>query len=144
MAKEDYTNPSYARSDHPSFQEKKHSLLIDNQGASNRSIPTESGTLKFENGVAVLPDDTRAKDIYDEIVATEALHPGQYTLVEDKPTVNVSQEHRYHFGYNRRFSDAWNRIFGNSVEAENKEKDNGRKVREDTAEHSPSDIRSEA
>ena len=142
MAKEDYTNPSYARSDHPSFQESKHSLLIDNQGASNRSIPTESGTLKFENGVAVLPDDTRAKDIYDEIVATEALHPGQYTLVEDKPTVNVDKIHRYTFGYNRKFAEAWDRVFGNSDNLEDTEKDNGRKRRKSTTEHSPSDIRS--
>jgi hypothetical protein len=133
MAKEDYTNPSYKRSDHPSFKEKKHSLVIDTQGASNREIHTESGTLRFEDGVAVLPDDTRAKDIYDEMLATQATHPDQYTLVEDKPTVNVDKIHRYTFGYNRRFSEAWDRIFGNPDNQEDKELDNGRKRRDRTA-----------
>lgn len=126
MANKDYVNPSYRRSDHPSFQDKKHTLLIDNQGASNRSIPTESGTLKFENGVAVLPDDTRAKDIYDEIKATEAAHPNQYTLVEDKPTVNTDLDHRYTFGWNRSFGDAWDRIFGESKNDLEKEESNGK------------------
>ena len=129
MAKEDYVNPSYRKSDHPSFREKKHTLLIDNQGASNREIPTESGTLRFENGVAVLPDDSRAKDIYDEMVATEALHPNQYTLVEDKPTVNVDKIHRYTFGYSRAFARAWERAFGNDEDdLENKEESNGRAI----------------
>ena len=89
-----YVNPSYRRSDHPSFQDKKHTLLIDSQGASNKSIKTESGTLRFENGVAVLPDDSRAKDIHDEMRAKHSLHPNQYTLLEDKPTVNTSEIHR--------------------------------------------------
>lgn len=93
-----YVNPSYQKSDHPSFRDKKHTLLIDAQGASNKSIKTESGTLRFENGVAVLPDDSRAKDIYDEIQKTQARHPQQYALVQDKPTVNVDETHRYTFG----------------------------------------------
>ena len=121
MAKQDYINPSYRRSDHPSFQDKKHTLLIDNQGASNRDIRTESGTLRFENGVAVLPNDERARDIYDEIKATEALHPNQYTLVEDKPTVNIDLDHRYTFGWNRSFGNAWDRIFGKSKNDPEKE-----------------------
>jgi hypothetical protein len=112
MAKQDYVNPSYKTADHPSFQEKKHTLLIDNQGASNRVVKTESGTLRFESGVAMLPDDSRAKDIYDEITATEALHPNQYTLVEDKPTVNVDTAHRMRVGWTRKFEKAWERIFG--------------------------------
>lgn len=93
-----YTNPSYRRSDHPSFEEKKHTLIIDSQGASNKSIETESGTLRFENGMAVLPDDERGRDMYDEVTKTHALHPNQYALVEDKPTVHVDPIHNYTFG----------------------------------------------
>ena len=126
MSKTDYINPSYRRSDHPSFGEKKHTLLIDNQGASNRDIRTESGTLRFENGVAVLPNDTRARDIYDEMRATEALHPNQYTLVENKPTVNTDLDHRYTFGWNRSFGDAWDRIFEKSKSDSEEEKLDGR------------------
>jgi len=116
MTQEEYVNPSYRKPDHPSFQDKKHTLLIDNQGASNRDIHTESGTLRLENGVAVLPDDTRAKDIYDEIVSEKALHPGQYSLIEDKPTVNVDPIHRYRFGYSRNFARRWDEIFGDTEE----------------------------
>ncbi len=112
MTKENYINPSYKRSDHPSFQEKRHTLLIDSQGASNRDIKTESGTLRFENGVAVLPHDSRARDIYDEIQATEALHPNQYSLVENKPTVNADVVHRMRVGWTRSFEEAWERLFG--------------------------------
>ena len=128
MAKADYVNPSYKRSDHPSFQDKKHTLLIDTQGASNKTIRTESGTLRFEDGVAVLPDDSRARDIYDEIQVTEALHPDQYTLVEDKPTVNVDELHRYTFGWNRSFGDAWDRIFGESKDDSEKEETNDESI----------------
>src|SRR3990167_8113432 len=96
--KKDYENPSYRSGTNPLWGKKKHSLLIDSQGASNQEIQTESGTLKFENGVAALPDDSRAKDIYDEIQKTKALHPNQYALIEDKPTVNTDTVHRYYFG----------------------------------------------
>lgn len=145
MAKQDYVNPSYRRPDHPSFKEKKHTLLIDSQGASNKTIKTESGTLRFENGVAVLPDDTRARDIYDELQGSKdpsvrALHPNQYSLVEDKPTVNPDSIHRYTFGYSRAFASAWERVFENDKDdLENKEEDNGKGTISNT-EHSTSDI----
>jgi hypothetical protein len=96
--KKNYTNPSYRSGANPLWGKKKHSLLIDSQGASNKTIRTESGTLKFENGVAALPNDERAKDMYDEIQKTEALHPNQYSLVENKPVVNPDTIHRYTFG----------------------------------------------
>ena len=121
-----YTNPSYRRSDHPSFGEKKHSLLIDSQGASNKSIETESGTLRFENGVAVLPDDSRAKDIYDEMKVKHSLHPNQYSLTEDKPTVNADTVHRYSFGWSRSFSNAWERVFGKTEDDQETEDIDGR------------------
>ena len=88
--KKNYVNPSYRRSDHPSFKEKRHTMVVDSQGASNRDVQTESGTLRFENGVAVLPDDGRARDIVQEMNATgKANHPNQYALLEKRPTVNV-------------------------------------------------------
>ena len=96
--KQNYVNPSYRSGANPLWGKKKHSLLIDAQGASNKTIQTESGSLRFENGVAALPDDSRAKDIYDEIQKTQALHPNQYSLVQDKPTVNTDTVHRYFFG----------------------------------------------
>ena len=98
-----YVNPSYRKSNHPSFQQKRHNLVIDSQGASNREVHTESGTIKFEAGVAVLPADSRARDIVDEMnqsadPAVKALHPRQYSLVENKPTVRVDTVHRFFFG----------------------------------------------
>ena len=92
--KKNYTNPSYRRGDNPLWGKKKHSLLIDAQGASNKEVQTESGTVKFENGVAMLPHDTRAQDVYDELRVTEARHPNQYALVNNKPTINVDKTHR--------------------------------------------------
>src|SRR3990167_865455 len=96
--KKNYKNASYRSGSNPLWGKKKHSLIIDSEGASNRDIQTESGALRFENGVAALPDDSRAKDIYDEIQRTEARHPNQYALVQDKQTVNVDEIHRYYFG----------------------------------------------
>lgn len=108
-----YKNPSY-RKNGKHFEKKKHSLVIDSQGASNREVRTESGTLKFENGVAMLPHDTRARDIVDEMNASEALHPQQYALIENKSTVNVDKTHRYHFGWSKVYERSWKRAFGKS------------------------------
>ena len=121
-----YKNPSYLRLDHPSFQEKRHSMIVDAQGASNKEIKTESGTLKFENGVAVLPNDTRAKDVYDELNARHARHPNQFMLSEKRGTVNVDETHRYSFGWNRTFESAWERAFGKSENDSEMEDTNGR------------------
>jgi hypothetical protein len=141
MTKEDYVNPSYRRSDHPSFNDKYHNLVIDAQGASNKDIPTESGTLRFENGVAVLPNDERAKDIVDELNGTDdpdkrALHPNQYALVEKKPTVNADPIHNYTFGFSRRLAARWDDIFGPKdepldSEIEVQEDTNGERYRHD-------------
>ena len=102
--KKKYVNPSYRRPDHPAFKQAKHTLVVDAQGASNKEVRTESGTIKFENGVAVLAaNESRARDIVDEMnqsadPAVRARHPRQYALVENKPTVNVDQIHRFFFG----------------------------------------------
>lgn len=112
-----YTNPSYRRPDHPSFQEKRHSMIVDAQGASNKEIRTESGTLKFENGVAVLPDDSRAKDVYDELKAKHARHPNQFSLTQKRLTVNPDNTHRMRVGWTRKFADSWERAFGDNNNA---------------------------
>ena len=122
---ENYTNPSYRRPNHPSFGDKRHSMIVDAQGASNKEIKTESGTLKFEHGVAVLPDDTRAKDVYDELNAKHARHPNQFMLSEKRGTVNVDETHRYSFGWSRSFESAWERAFG-KTENDPEEDENGR------------------
>lgn len=96
--KRSYVNQSYRTGSNSLWDKPKHSLIIDAQGASNKTIQTESGSLRFENGVAALPDDSRAKDIYDEIQKTQALHPNQYSLVQDKHTINTDTVHRYFFG----------------------------------------------
>ena len=112
-----YTNPSYRRPDHPSFQQKRHSMIVDAQGASNRVIETESGKLKFENGVAVLPDDSRAKDVYDELKAKHARHPNQFSLTQKRLTVNPDNTHRMRVGWTRKFADSWERAFGDNNNA---------------------------
>ena len=112
-----YTNPSYRRPDHPSFQQKRHSMIVDAQGASNRVIETESGKLKFENGVAVLPDDSRAKDVYDELKAKHACHPNQFSLTQKRLTVNPDNTHRMRVGWTRKFADSWERAFGDNNNA---------------------------
>ena len=112
-----YTNPSYRRPDHPSFQEKRHSMIVDAQGASNKVIETESGKLKFENGVAVLPDDSRAKDVYDELKAKHARHPNQFSLTQKRLTVNPDNTHRMRVGWTRKFADSWERAFGDNNNA---------------------------
>ena len=103
---------------------------------SSDLIKTESGTLRFEDGVAVLPHDSRARDIYDEIQATEARHPNQYSLVENKPTVNVDPLHRYFFGPTRKFSESWERIFENTDDQENEEELDGKQSAESGEGHS--------
>lgn len=100
-----YKNESYADKNNPNFKGKKHNLVIDAQGASNREVQTESGTLRFENGVAVLPPDTRAEDIVAEmnegsdlVGDNQALHPNQFALIKGRENINMDSVHRYHFG----------------------------------------------
>ena len=94
MTDKNKKNPSYKSPVNPLWGKKKHSLIVDSQGASNKTIRTESGVIKFEDGVAALPNDDRAKDIYDELKAREARHPNQYAFIGNKPTVNVDKTHR--------------------------------------------------
>ena len=98
MTDKTHTNPSYRSKSNPLWGKKKHSLIVDAQGASNRTIQTESGVVRFENGVAALENDDRAKDIYDELKVKEASHPNQYSFIGNKPLVNTDKTHRYYFG----------------------------------------------
>jgi len=108
-------------------------MIVDAQGGGNREVKTESGTLKFENGVAVLPDDTRAKDVYDELNAKHARHPNQYMLSEKRGTVNVDSIHRYAFGWSRSFDAAWERAFGKTENDLETEDESGRQETESGA-----------
>ena len=56
--------------------------------------------MRFEGGVAVLPDDTRAEDIAGELQAEHGIHPAhnQFGVVRHRESLKRDGIHHYKFG----------------------------------------------
>ena len=53
---------------------------------------------------------------------------------------SIDSIHRYTFGYDRRFAESWERIFGSDDDPEDEENKNGREIREGTDERAGSGV----
>lgn len=84
---------SHRDPNNPHIKEKKRqSVLIDIQAPKRKTVITTAGTVTFERGMAVMPDDSRAEDILGELKKTE-MHPDQYNLVKHREGMWRDREH---------------------------------------------------
>ena len=97
--KKHYQNKSHKSKNNPDLKKKKQSILFDvQQKAPLSHYDTEAGTIVFEQGMAVLPDDTRADDAVAELQEKHGLHPDHFSHVSGREGVNTSRTHRYFQG----------------------------------------------
>ena len=97
--KKPWINKSYKRSDNPDInRDPKHHMIMDVQREMTGVVETESGNLVFDQGIATLPADSRAEDIYAELQEKHAIHPQHFALLKDRERHNDSRTHRYFQG----------------------------------------------
>lgn len=96
----EWMNPSYKKRSNRILNESpRHAILQDLQAKATRNvIETAAGRIVFENGIAVLPNDTRADDVKAELAETRGLHPGHYILHKGQRNKFRDGVHHYTFG----------------------------------------------
>lgn len=97
-----FRNKSHKSKGNPLFDKPKQAVIFDIQskdGEEVRTVKTKAGTVRFDGGVAVLPDDTRADDIYGELKEQHGMHPlhNQFGLVRHRDSMKKDPVHRYKF-----------------------------------------------
>ena len=109
-----WVNKSYKRGDNPDInRDPKHHMIMDVQREMTGPIETESGTIMFDQGLATLPADSRAEDVYAELQEKHAIHPQHFALLKNRERYNDSQTHRYFQGSlqgNGHTSKKWEKI----------------------------------
>ena len=62
------------------------------------AIQTEAGLIVFQQGMAVLPNDTRPDDVRAELAERHGLHPGHFVLHKGQRNKFRDGIHHYQFG----------------------------------------------
>jgi len=101
--KNPFKNRSHADLNNPVLQNQKKQNVLVNIQNPNQEIRTESGTVKFEKGIAVLPPDSRAKDILGELKEKHSTHRDHFSLIEGRESMKraVKQTHKSVFSVPR-------------------------------------------
>mgnify|MGYP001586779533 CR=1 FL=1 len=95
-----WRNKSHKSKFNKDFDVPRHAWITDIQNSGTHEIKTESGTIRFEQGIATLPDDSRVNDIHAELQEKHSLHPEhrQFVKIPHKERINTSRTHRYFQG----------------------------------------------
>jgi hypothetical protein len=79
-----FRNKSHRNKHNPELHKKKQTLLQDlDHGKGIHVENTNAGTVVFEDGLAVLPNDSRGNEMWAELDAKRR-HPHQYAYVRDR------------------------------------------------------------
>lgn len=93
-----FKNKSH-KSPHNKVLDKKHqSVIMDIEAKGHKEVATEAGTIVFEQGIAVLDDDSRANEIQAELKEKHQVHPDQYVYVPHREGMKRDRIHNYTFG----------------------------------------------
>jgi len=108
-----WVNESYRNPNSNILNQKKQTIIHDCDAGDGIHVEyTEAGTVVFDHGTAVLPNDMRAQDIAAELKSRKTNHRDRYAVVRDRESMKQDDIHHYTFGYSRNFASAWDRIFG--------------------------------
>jgi len=93
-----WKNSTYKSQQNKELDAKKQNVIVNIEQESRiETVRTTSGDIVFDQGIAVLPNDTRADDVVAELRQTQK-HPQQYALIKDREGFKRDPIHRYHFG----------------------------------------------
>lgn len=81
------------------LKQKKQALIHDCDAGDGVHVEyTEAGTVVFDHGTAVLPDDTRADDIMAELKSRKTNHRDRYAYIRHRESMRRDPIHNYTFG----------------------------------------------
>lgn len=92
-----FRSKSHRNPNNPVLKQKRQALVFDLDAPDGKTVNTKAGTVTFESGMAVVPDDGRAEDIHGEL-AQGAKHQDQMALVRHRERASMERTHRYFFG----------------------------------------------
>jgi hypothetical protein len=81
----------------PLIKQKKQALVFDLDAPDGKTLETKAGTVRFEQGMAVVPDDGRAEDIFGEMQQQQK-HRDQMALVRHREGMYRDKVHKHFFG----------------------------------------------
>jgi len=106
-----WVNESHRNPHAKVLKDKKQTIIHDCDAGEGIHVEhTEAGTIVFDQGMAVLPNDSRASDILGELKTRKGNHRDRYAHVPNREGRKHDSIHNYTFGYNRKFSEAWARL----------------------------------
>ena len=112
-----WVNESHRNPNAKVLQEKKQSVICDlDAGDGIHTEYTEAGVVVFDQGTAVLPDDSRANEMVAELKSRKGNHRDRYAYIRHREGMRRDPTHNYTFGYGHISEDRWNDIFGKKEE----------------------------
>ena len=95
------------------LKDKKQTIIHDCDAGDGIHVEhTEAGTIVFDQGMAVLPNDSRASDILGELKTRKGNHRDRYAYVPNREGRKRDPIHNYTFAYNNVPKEKWERVFG--------------------------------
>jgi len=98
---ETWVNDSHRNPGNKLLNEKKQTILHDCDAGDGIHVEhTSAGTVVFDQGMAVLPNDSRANDIYGELMARKrdsngkAVHPHRYAYTPNREGMKRDNIHK--------------------------------------------------
>ena len=83
-----WTNESHRSSNNSEFKKKKQTVLNNLDAGDGIKVEhTEAGTVVFDQGMAVLPNDGRADEIHKELESRQR-HPDQYAVTKHRESMS--------------------------------------------------------
>ena len=93
-----WKNSTYKSKYNKELDAKKQSVIVNiEQQSQIETVRTKGGDIVFDQGIAVLPNDTRADEVVSELRQTQK-HPDQYALIKNREGFKRESGHNYHFG----------------------------------------------
>jgi len=94
-----WVNESHRNPNAKVLKQKKQAILCDlDAGDGIHKEYTEAGMVVFDQGTAVLPNDSRADDIAAELMSRKGNHRDRYALTRDREGFKRNPLHKMQVG----------------------------------------------
>ena len=108
-----WANESHRDPNAKMFKAKTQSVICDmDAGDGMHTEYTEAGTITFDQGVAVLPDDSRGEEMVAELKSRRGNHRDRYAYTPNREGMRRDPVHNYTFGFGSISKERWEKAFG--------------------------------